>query len=413
MESRRHNFVLCKSRKCEARFEKECLTLAEKECEVKVALRIKQEYSKKGTVHCPQCFFALKDVPLPACDVEEAADEPPPPPPCEETQVEAPCQGNPVDAIPELPDVDFSKCTLHMKETDPSPTNAKKSNKKGKKPQQQLQRNLVQALFFEDASPKNVTEEGEILKEEEEEVHIPIPSATSAEQSPPPTTAPIARDSLENWPSTWQWQTSWSSIAKAEPPASAAAAHAEVGKSKRPVGSAPLRQPASPVKSAASDMLVKSEKAVGGDKNVRSGLLSAARSEQPLELPQGWKQAWDNESNKHYYWNINTRETKWACPKETSPCKQDEIIPESSISTASTTCSTFTASSESSQATASQPSSRTTGTPANELRYVCTRSWVPRPDDASNCIRLTQGERIVLESETLSGWGIGTCGRGR
>jgi len=41
------------------------------------------------------------------------------------------------------------------------------------------------------------------------------------------------------------------------------------------------------------------------------------------------------------------------------------------------------------------------------IEYVCIRKWTPRPEDR-DCIRLIQGERVVLESETLSGWGIGT-----
>merc|ERR1712072_693364 len=80
-----------------------------------------------------------------------------------------------------------------------------------------------------------------------------------------------------------------------------------------------------------------------------------------------------------------------------------EAIQASSQSSASTTCSqtSTVASGARSQA------STIVSTRQSTIEYVCIRKWTPRPEDR-DCIRLIQGERVVLESETLSGWGIGT-----
>jgi len=80
-----------------------------------------------------------------------------------------------------------------------------------------------------------------------------------------------------------------------------------------------------------------------------------------------------------------------------------EVIQASSQSSASTTCSQISAVASG----ACSPASTIASIRQSTIEYVCIRKWTPRPED-KDCIRLIQGERVVLESETLDGWGIGT-----
>merc|ERR1719174_246857 len=82
-----------------------------------------------------------------------------------------------------------------------------------------------------------------------------------------------------------------------------------------------------------------------------------------IDLPVGWKSAWDPASHQHYYYHVDTKEVTWECPADTKMRNQEEPVP-SSLSSASTTCSQ-------SSTLASTPCSQAS---TRALEYVCVTS---------------------------------------
>jgi len=397
-QDRRHKYILCKSQKCEAKFEKECLAASDKGCEYKVSLRIKQD-SKKGKLYCPQCFWEFKDVPLPTCEVVEAA---PPPPPLRNVEKEKQGSNNaPPEVVTELEELDFSNCVVHVKDSSPamSPVaGAKKGSKKGKKQANKANGQLAHYLFFDEThGGKRVTEEGEILPEEKCEAPIPARSSPAgaypghrlADSSPPfyaPTVVP-QQASVEQTPVIKD--SVWSESSRT----AQASAASKVFLAR--------------MQSSGTSKATEADKVAAPETDAGSvGIVATASSPKPL--PPHWKSAFDPDSKEYYYYNTQTKAVTWDDPRDGLSCSQEDIakaVSQSSVSTTSSQASTACTSGAGSQAStnAAPPQS----TRRNAIEYVCIRPYAPTADDV-DCIRLTHGERVVLESETLSGWGIGT-----
>lgn len=363
LEKRRHRYVLCKSSRCKAKFEKECVAAAEKGVEAKNFLRIKQ-MAKKGSFFCPKCFKELQDVPVPESH-EVAEDLAPPPPPTRKASKDnlpsAEDSSSTPKAEPTLNDVDFSECVAHVKESlpDASPGGAvSKKGKKGKKQGNQLQRELVNALFFDNAAPQ-ATEEGELIRSPSAWTSPPA----QARQSPPallPAPTLPAAERLGVW-------------------------------ADRPVSQADELARYASQRTSAQPKVEMSKPSAGTGR--------ATESAKPTGLPPGWRSAWDPESNQHYFYHIETKEVTWDCPSAGKPHQQEEAT--SSVSTTPSQGSTVAS------VVCSQASTAPSVAQYGSLEYVCVHTWKPRDED-KGCIRLIQGDRVVLESETLSGWGIGT-----
>jgi len=373
LENRRHTFVLCKSNRCKAKFEKECIAAAEKGVEMKNFVRIKQ-MAKKGSFFCPKCFKELQEVPVPECD--DVADEPaPPPPPQREvikedlSSAEDASRSTSKD-VPILDDVGFSDCVVLVKETlpDASPGGAtSKKGKKGKKPGNQLQRELVNALFFEDAAGRQAIEDLELVKSPSAWTS---PAAIRAVQSPPvllPAPLQPQAERLGVW-------------------------------ADRPVSQADELAKYAAQRTAAQPRVEMSKPSAGTADS--TGTTRAAESAKPTGLPPGWRSAWDPESNQHYFYHIETKEVTWDCPSAGKPHQQEEVTSSSST--------TPSQGSTAASVVCSQVSTAPSVAQYGSLEYVCVHTWKPREED-KGCIRLIQGERVVLESETLSGWGIGSA----
>lgn len=386
--------------------------IAEQKCEVQVLKKMKQG-AKKGTVWCPQCFWELKDVQPPEGETTDEIEEPPPPPPVvKKGGQKDDNSGEDCNELPELPvDLDFESCVMHLKESPKlSPTAAPKG-KKGKKAQRggQLQRELVQALFFEETrAGHNVTEEGEILRDEE-----PPASAPSREEkrSQTPVSVPLmSPQPVPEWPprAVREWPPRAEPVAQPQRTSAGAPVKSEV-----PAGAYPAAGKSSPSSS---------EKPAEAIKPFTRDPATASKSSQPArstDLPPGWRSAKDPATGNLYYYHIQTKEVTWDRPADEKSCDNepdadsiliagaDKPTPASACSQSSqASTSVSQASTACSQASTSASTSAPSRASAN-VEYVCTHSWIPRDDDR-NCIRLTHGERIVLEGETLNGWGFGS-----
>jgi len=391
LENSRHRFLLCTSHKCEAKFEKECLTAAEKGVEAGYYTKVIKQMAKRNSYFCPRCFQALKDVPLPKCE-----DCPPPPPPMKSSMLEEEelsCGNATAAPAAPLEDLDFSKCVAIVKEADPSPVagGSKKGKKQGKKQGgNQLQRELVQALFFEESAAERATEEGELLDSPRVVASSPKPAQTA-----PAFFIPAAMSQV--LPKADQRRGVW-----ADNPSSNAAMPQVMAPSQasKPAGVAARTAPAGATARAAPATAAADP--AGAAARFVARAADAAERTQPLELPPGWKTAWSSEGNQHYYYHVDTREVSWDLPTAAAgrACHQEEV----SATSASTT---YSQSSTAAPRVCSQPTTPSAAQSASSLEYVCIHTWKPREADAG-CIRVVHGERVALESETLSGWGIGT-----
>eukprot|EP00927_Polykrikos_kofoidii_P046213 TRINITY_DN40421_c0_g1_i1.p1 TRINITY_DN40421_c0_g1~~TRINITY_DN40421_c0_g1_i1.p1 ORF type:complete len:467 (-),score=76.39 TRINITY_DN40421_c0_g1_i1:188-1588(-) len=114
-------------------------------------------------------------------------------------------------------------------------------------------------------------------------------------------------------------------------------------------------------------------------------------------LPPGWQAAWDPSSEDHYYYHAQSGEVTWERPgveslerdpsrdaMRESPKDEEKRAEEAVI----------------------QPEPAVARKNVTSDEYLCVRSWVPRAED-EDCIRLLQGERLVLEGQT-NGWGCGS-----
>lgn len=389
-EARRHTFLVCTSKRCEKGFEKDTCNAADKGCEYKVAIRIR-DYAKKGVFHCSHCFFMLKDVQLP--EIQAVEDELPPPPPAsapphgssssvqEETNDEDPPSDSLVDPrAPELPELDLDNLVIHIKDSDDagrSPIHAgKKHGKKNKKQGNTLNNEIVQALFFEDDRVPKVVEEKKVT----------VPTKNSkAKSSAPPRTAPAG--SVIPTVST--------------PPC------AEWGKRTSPEGSNRIDVANSLSSKRQAEAKTPAQSPTSTPAVTRSSEICSGSSETassaPKNLPVNWKAAWDQSSKSYYYWNTKTRETTWDFPSRHE--KDEEEFANSATDVVKKEKSeTFASSTSPTVSTMCSFASR------EAVEYLVVRSWIPSESDKTGgtCMRVTHGERVVLESETLDGWGIGS-----
>jgi hypothetical protein len=470
---RRHTFFVCGSEKCEIKFEKDTLDAADKGCGKKVAARIK-DYAKGGRLHCPHCFFMLKEMTPP--EVQRSEDIVPPAPPpraravssdsgsssreekAEEDEAKVPpesASGIEIDPrAPELPDLDLDNLVVHIKESSDngrSPTHVgKKQGKKNKKQQATtLNSELVQALFFEDPrqpaarenawmqtdstareniSKPQVKAPAKSTHSETPQIKSPTQSmATRVEQngSALPSDKPglvsmavergmehreakaLSIAELQRWISS-QVSKSSPAISIGTPPTQAPPA--------LPIGAAP--SVAWGPKKDATDTAYPKEKA--GDRQteaarknprtraaaIQPAKAEAAKSEVPQNLPANWKAAWDKASKEYYYWNTVTKEVTWDLPIQQ---EEDRQAP-----TTSTTVKHEKAPQSPQYATSNNSPTVSTmcsfSSSLGAVEYLVIRSWVPNESEkkTGECIRVTHGERVVLDQETLDGWGIGS-----
>lgn len=394
-ERHQHSFYICKSGRCQKKFEEFCL----EECKAKQNVQIYRrllDFAKKGKIHCYRCFFLLQEKPVPLCDEVEDVPEPPPPPsqPSKEKQS---AEGEAAGA--DIADVDFDTLEAHVKENpEGSPMGNAKKGKKGKKNQgkSMLPRDVQVALFFED-NRLQATEEGEILPAEE---------VSTSSMSTPTTRSVGATPGFPGLVSTAKEPPLWPPAAKVQE-AKPAAGYSQPSP-------APLVRPSGASKAAAkpkaseNDRDPESSAAMAAQAFVRRMQPNATSNPEPeLPLPPRWKSEWDPSSKKYYYWNMDTRERTWEIP--TKPKKQEEESPPSpTVKSSSSTSKHSGLTTSSSVSEGVSQASTTASTVDGTIKYLCTTSWIPEKGSDDRYIRLTHGERVILESETLSGWGVGT-----